>query len=221
MPEVREIPSSERLPYIQGLIFMARADGSIGPEERHRIEAALEQCALDTADAEAARAALDAPPDLEQICATLRGSPTRFTLYLDAVSLALDDGVVQPEEEAALQALRASLGLQGYEAEGLRQVAESLHSLKGTPEPEPEQVERSKEAIARLAAIGVPVGAAVLSGTVQGASGTALVAGLTALGFGFGIAGGVGVCVLLGFASYRGVRWLLDRGHRRTPTDDE
>ena len=33
--------------------------------------------------------------------------------------------------------------------------------------------------------------------------------GLTALGLGLGVTGGLGVCLLLGLASYTGVRWLL------------
>jgi hypothetical protein len=215
MPEVHEIPSHERLPYIKGLIYMALADGSIAPGELRQLEAALAQCALEPADAAEAAAAMSAPPDLEGVCEKLRGSSTRFALYLDALTLALDDGVVQPGEEQALTELRQRLGLQDYEAEGLKQVAESLHALKGQKHPSPEAVERSKEALARLAAVGVPVGAAVLSGSVQGLSGAALASGLAAMGLGLGVAGGVGVCVILGFASYKGVKWLVDRSHRK------
>jgi hypothetical protein len=215
MPEAHEIPSHERLPYIKGLIYMALADGSIGPGELKQLQDALAQCALADEDMAAAKEAMTAPPDLEAVCEKLRGSPTRFTLYLDALSLALDDGVVQPGEEQALAELRERLGLQDYEAEGLKQVAESLHALRGKEHASPADVERSKEALARLAAVGVPVGAAVLSGTVQGLSGAAFASGLAALGFGLGMAGGVGVCVILGFASYKGVKWLVDRSHRK------
>jgi hypothetical protein len=215
MPEAHEIPSQERLPYIQGLIYMALADGSIGAGERKQLEAALAECALSPEDLAAAQAAMSTPPDLGEVCEKLRGSPTRFALYLDALSLALDDGVVQPGEEQALRELREKLGLQEYEAEGLKQVAESLHALRGQEHARPEDIERSKEALARLAAVGVPVGAAVLSGTVQGLSGAAFASGLAALGFGLGMAGGVGVCIILGFASYKGVKWLVDRSHRK------
>jgi uncharacterized tellurite resistance protein B-like protein len=215
MADQQQIPSHERLPYIKGLIYMALADGSIAPGERRQIEEALAQCALSPEDAADATAAMSAPPDLEGACAQLRDSPTRFALYLDALTLALDDGVVQPGEEQALAELRQRLGLQDYEAEGLKQVAESLHALKGEAHPSAEAVERSKEALARLAAVGVPVGAAVLSGTVQGLSGAALASGLAAMGFGLGVAGGVGVCIILGFASYKGVKWLVDRSHRK------
>ncbi len=214
MPEAHEIPSQERLPYIKGLIYMALADGSIGAGERQQLEEALAQCALSPEDAAAAKTAMSAAPDLAEVCEALRGSPTRFALYLDALSLALDDGVVQPGEEQALRELRERLGLQDYEADGLRQVAESLHALKGK-NATPQDVERSKEALARLAAVGVPVGAAVLSGTVQGLSGAAFASGLAALGFGLGAVGGVGVCIILGFASYKGVKWLVDRSHRK------
>ena len=221
MPEAHEIPSHERLPYIKGLIYMALADGSIGPGELRRLKEALDQCALSPEDPPEAKAAMTATADLEEVCEKLRGSPTRFALYLDALSLALDDGGVEPGEEKVLAELRQRLGLQDYEAEGLKQVAESLHELKGQDHPSDAAVERSKEALARLAAVGVPVGAAVLSGSVQGLSGAALASGLAALGFGLGMAGGVGVCLLLGFASYKGVKWLVDRSQRRAREREE
>jgi len=208
MPEHHEVPSAERLPYIQGLIFLARADGTLGPEERARLTEAIARCDLNPADAAAAQAALDAPLDLEAVCAPLRGSQTRYALYLDAVGLALADGVLAPEEEEALAALRERLGLQGYEAEALQKVAESLHGLKARG-PDAATTARTREALARLAAVGIPVGAAAVSGTVQGLSGAALASGLAALGLGLGVTGGIGVCILLGFASYAGVKWLL------------
>jgi hypothetical protein len=215
MPEPNEIPSAERLPYVKGLIFLARAGGHTGEEERARLTEAIARCGLAPADAAAARAALDEPLDLEAVCAPLRGSPTRYALYLDAVGLALADGVLAPEEDEALEALRERLGLQGYEAEALRQVAESLRALKATT-ADPAAVARTREALARLAAVGIPVGAAALSGTVQGLSAAALASGLAALGLGLGVTGGIGVCVLLGFASYKGVKWLLRKAEARS-----
>jgi hypothetical protein len=206
MPEPHELPSAERLPYVKGLIFLARAGGE---KERAQLDAAIDKCALAPADAAAARAAIDAPLDLAAVCEPLRGSQTRYTLYLDALALAYADGVVVPTEEEALTALRDALGLQAYEAQALRQVAESLHGLKASGKPDPASLARAKDAFAKLAAVGVPLGAAAMSGAVQGLSATALASGLAALGLGLGVTGGLGVCLLLGLASYQGVRWLL------------
>lgn len=208
MAEPQELPSNERLPYIKGLIFLARADGAVGEAERAQLVAAIAQCALTPEDEREARLAIDAPLDLAALAAPLAGSPARYTLYLDAVAVAYADGVVAPAEEEALVLLRDALGLQDYEAAALRQVAESLHAVK-TGAKDPAAHARAREAIARLAAVGVPVGAAALSGTVQGLSGVALSSGLAALGLGLGLTGGIGVCVLLGFVSYAGVKWLL------------
>ncbi|HEY3354750.1 MAG TPA: DUF533 domain-containing protein [Polyangia bacterium] len=215
MAEPRELPSSERLPYIKGLIFLARAGGGVGEPERAQLLAAIDACALAPADADAARAAIDAPLALAAVAEALAGSQTRFALYLDAIALAYADGVVVPAEEEALDALRDALGLQGYEAQALRQVAESLQALKTQPKPDAAAVTRTKEALARLAAVGVPIGAAAVSGTVQGLSAAALTSGLAALGLGLGVTGGVGVCLLLGLASYQGVKWLLRKTGRK------
>lgn len=69
----------------------------------------------------------------------------------------------------------------------------------------------------KAAAVGVPIAAVYLSGSVVGLSAAGITSGLATLGLG-GVLGlssmvtGVGVVVLLGVAAYSGIKWVSGRG---------
>ena len=65
----------------------------------------------------------------------------------------------------------------------------------------------------KAAAVGVPIAAVYISGSVVGLSAAGMTSGLAALGFGgllglSSMATGIGVAVLLGLAAYKGVQWV-------------
>ncbi|HEH5496190.1 TPA: hypothetical protein SHD65_000555 [Campylobacter coli] len=73
--------------------------------------------------------------------------------------------------------------------------------------------EMFKDMAAKGTAVGVPLAAVYLSGSVVGLGATGITSGLAALGMGglLGLSGmvtGIGVVVLLGVAAYQGVKWL-------------
>ncbi|MBR9883765.1 MAG: hypothetical protein GYB21_08960 [Oceanospirillales bacterium] len=87
-------------------------------------------------------------------------------------------------------------------------------------------IEKSlKELAAKSAAVGVPLGAVYLSGSVVGLSAAGLTSGLATLGFGGALglssmATGIGVAVLIGVGAYKGIKHLtganeLDGNKRR------
>lgn len=86
-------------------------------------------------------------------------------------------------------------------------------------------VKSLKELSSKAAAVGVPLGAVYLSGSVVGMSAAGLTSGLATLGFGgalglSGMATGIGVAVLLGVGAYKGMQHLtganeLDKSKRR------
>lgn len=66
----------------------------------------------------------------------------------------------------------------------------------------------------KAAAVGVPIAAIYMSGSVVGLSAAGMTSGLAALGFGgllglSSMATGVGIAVLLGVGAYQGIRWAL------------
>ena len=84
----------------------------------------------------------------------------------------------------------------------------------------------AKDLAAKAAAVGVPVAAVYLSGSVVGLSAAGITSGLAALGLG-GILGlsamvtGIGIVVLIGVASYTGVRWITGGSKREKVTKRE
>lgn len=79
--------------------------------------------------------------------------------------------------------------------------------------PDDKLKEIFKDTAARGAAVGVPLAAVYLSGSVVGLGATGITSGLATLGMGglLGISGmvtGIGVVVLLGVAAYQGMKWL-------------
>ncbi|EII8775352.1 hypothetical protein K4889_000610 [Campylobacter coli] len=79
--------------------------------------------------------------------------------------------------------------------------------------PDDKLKEIFKDTAAKSAAVGVPLAAVYLSGSVVGLGATGITSGLAALGMGglLGLSGmvtGIGVVVLLGVAAYQGVKWL-------------
>ena len=77
----------------------------------------------------------------------------------------------------------------------------------------------AKEMAARAGAVGVPLGAIYLSGSVAGLGAAGITSGLAALGLG-GVLGlsamvsGIGVAVIVGGVTYEGVRWVLGGSER-------
>ena len=77
----------------------------------------------------------------------------------------------------------------------------------------------AKDLAARATAVGVPLGAIYLAGSVTGLSAAGITSGLAALGMG-GVLGlsamvsGIGVAIIVGGTAYKGVRWVLGGSER-------
>ena len=77
----------------------------------------------------------------------------------------------------------------------------------------------AKDLTARAGAVGVPLGAIYVSGSVTGLSAAGIASGLATLGLG-GVLGlsamvsGIGVAIIVGGTAYKGVRWVLGGSER-------
>lgn len=70
--------------------------------------------------------------------------------------------------------------------------------------------EVASEAAKSAAAVVAPVGAVSAAGSVSGLSAAGITSGLAALGLGLGMVTGIGVCVVIGAAAYKGTEYLID-----------
>jgi len=87
-------------------------------------------------------------------------------------------------------------------------------------------VKNAKDLAAKAGAVGLPIAAVYLSGSVIGLSAAGISSGLATLGLG-GLLGlssmvtGIGVAVLIGVGTYKGARWILGGSERKKTTKRE
>ncbi len=119
-----------------------------------------------------------------------------------------DDQLVEAEKHA-LDEIARSLKISDVQQKALGEYAEAARLAAGSDEHALHE-ERGKEIAAKLAAVGVPVGAAALV-SAAGLSMAGVSSGLMALAAGLGVASGFGAALGLGIGTVLGVRWLHQR----------
>lgn len=89
----------------------------------------------------------------------------------------------------------------------LKKYCELLESKQTTKD---KQKKLGEDALASLAATGIPVGAVAVSGSVTGISAAGITSGLATLGAGSMI-GGIAVVAGIGVVSFLGVKWIVSK----------
>ena len=205
------IEPHELRPYFRALAAMVAADHDVTAEEEQQFQQFLDQHSVPPDVSADVMRALHDPGDPTEVVAELRGSPARFSLYLDALALAWADNVVVEQERRLLDELRDALTISTDEAGVLENLYLAARKVADAGENANEKQKQAlKDAVAKAAGVGVPVAAVAASSTV-GLGTAGIVSGLTALGFGMGMLPGIGTAVLLGFGSYKAVKWLLKK----------
>lgn len=201
----------ERVDYASIVASLAAVDQEVTPDE---LEAIHDLCRF-----------LDLPPHTTRVVQKfalepdhvavrdalirLRDSPLRFTLVMDMVSLAYADGRYDLDERRQVRGLAAVMLVTEKEVEEAEDRvraynAEVAEEARGEPEADP-----SVEALAQVAAAGVPTATVLALGAAQG--GSLVTSGFTALAFGAGTMPGIGIAVGLGLGTYFGVHYLFRR----------
>ncbi len=202
--EVQPMSTAEQILYLQALACIANADGGLAESEAAKLQRQIDELEVSPEVKQAARDAMAYPPDIHVVCQALSASHAKFSLYLDAIAMAYADNVIHPDEENALQNLATSLQITEEKASALRAFAEAGRREHNNDASKAAQT----EAAARLAAVGVPIGALAIVGPIGGAA-AGFVTALGTLGLGFGLVPGVGVAIALGFGTYVGVKKLF------------
>lgn len=202
----------ELRPYFLALAAMVAADHEVSQAEEAQFRRFLAEHEVPEEIAAEVIARLHDPADPTELVRELRESPCRFSLYLDALALAWADQEVVARERELLESLRDALRIAPDEAQVLEEFFLAAREVADADEEAGEASrERLQAALSRVAGIGVPVAAVAASGSVPGLTAAGVVSGLTALGFGLGMVPGIGTALLLGFGSYRAVKWLMSR----------
>ena len=140
----------------------------------------------------------------------------RLSLFKDAVNirwdaLNLEENRAAAKEDRYIRELQGLLGINDDKAEFIISEIQNNKDILNKRQNDDQIKNSMKETMAKAGAVGVPMAAVYLSGSVIGVSAAGMTSGLAALGMG-GILGfssmftGIGVAVLLGVGAYKGVR---------------
>ena len=140
----------------------------------------------------------------------------RLSLLKDAVNirwdaLNLEENKAAAKEDRYIRELQGLLDINDDKAEFIISEIQKNKDILNKRQNDDQIKNSMKETMAKAGAVGVPMAAVYLSGSVVGVSAAGMTSGLAALGMG-GILGfssmftGIGVAVLLGVGAYKGVR---------------
>ena len=221
---IEDLPDEAKLAYIEAIIWLVHHDdGSIDVKEFGELRLLMTQLKFSGELRRSTLAMMDDADELvlEQILERLDDRAPKgaerligFSLVKDMVrvvkSVYGDEVPESPQiaqvckvldiDDDQLQVIEKTLEFEkqifsgSVSADELKKVAEGLASKAG--------------------AVGVPIAAIYMSGSVVGLSAAGMTSGLAALGFGgllglSSMATGIGVAVLLGVGAYRGAQWAI------------
>lgn len=146
-------------------------------------------------------------------CAEVQQKSVHISLAKDLLNVFLATGGTSIDDFAFFRKFRSLLRVSDDEVDLAMMAIKNDHNMLKEDYTDDQIVSALKELSAKAAAIGTPLAAVYLSGSVIGLSAAGLTSGLAALGMG-GVLGlssmatGIGVAVLLGVGVYKGVRKL-------------
>lgn len=226
MHALEVMPDEVKVRYARVLAAQALVDGRLDPREIEYLYVFMSRIGLSSDARQEVRTSLGMgatrPLDLVGLVEKAiseageneRGLAVSLIKEMTQVSWA--DGAVSPEEKESIRAVAEARF--GDEAEQVIELADRALAyeralLKGEVTIS-ELEEGGKQLAALSTAVGVPLAAVYISGSVVGLSAAGITSGLATLGIG-GILGlsamvtGIGVVVLAGAMVYLGVRWAL------------
>ncbi|MDE0125442.1 MAG: hypothetical protein OXN97_12790 [Bryobacterales bacterium] len=229
---INDLPDALKECYLSVLIWLVhRDDGQIDERELCEIQVLMTQVECNVEVRQSVRAHLAVPEGLDveaEIARMLELVPPRMSETASALRCSLMKDAIRvrraTSERSALgqpdiRQLAAMLELNEEQVAFIEDVCVKDEQILAGDVSDRQITNAAKEMAAQATAVGVPVAAVYLSGSVTGLSAAGIVSGLATLGLG-GVLGlsamvtGVGVAIVAGGAAYRGMRWVLGRSER-------
>jgi len=229
---VEGLPDELMKCYLSVLVWLVHTDDKqIDERELCEIQLLMTQRQCNADVRKAVRGDLENPHGLDarkRIDHMLRHGPEAGTdtqvalkcaLMSDAIRVvrATSDGPAR--EQPGVGRLAGMLELDDKKVRFLDDACEQDEKILGGELSDAKITNAAKEMAARAGAVGVPLGAIYVCGSVTGLSAAGITSGLAALGLG-GVLGlsamvsGIGVVVIAGGVAYKGVRWVLGGSQR-------
>ena len=233
---IDEMPESVKVAYLKTIINMAYDnDAVVDDREFAEILLLMTRLSLSTesrfslrsymAESEQAIPLQNLMTDMESECPDGQIKSLHISLTKDLINLYFCTGGTSIDQFAFLQKNRDLLKVTDEEIELAVMAIRNDHNMLKDDVTDDQIVSALKLLSAKAAAVGTPLAAVYLSGSVVGMSAAGLTSGLASLGMGgllgmSSMATGIGVAILIGVGAYTGMRKLtgvneLTRGKRR------
>ncbi len=229
---VEGLPDELMKRYLSVLVWLVHTDDKqIDEREMCEIQLLMTQRRCNADVRKAVRGCLEDPqgPDVrEQIDHLLKHSPRAGTatqmglkcaLMKDAVRVCRATSGGLAREQPGILHLAGMLDLDDEKVRFIEDACEQDEKILAGELSDSQIADAAKGMAAQATAVGVPVAAVYLSGSVTGLSAAGIASGLATLGLG-GVLGlsamvsGIGVAVIVGGTAYKGVRWILGGSER-------
>ena len=229
---VEDLPEALKECYLSVLAWLVHLDdGQIDERELCEIQVLMTQLRCNAAVRQAVRSCLEEPQSLEakeQIARMLELVPSemadttlalRCSLMKDAIRVWRATGEGSAREHPGIRRLAEMLELDEQKVAFIANACVQEERILAGEVSDSEIASAAKAMAAQAAAVGVPVAAVYLSGSVTGLSAAGIVSGLATLGLG-GVLGlsamvtGIGLAIVAGGATYKGVHWVLGGSER-------
>ena len=187
-------------------------------KEKHQLDVLLEQLKISDVGKAKIYSSIfnlqheDKLANLEAI-QNLGNTELKYTLISDLCLFALVDSKFTDEENQYILGIGEILGITQEQVDAIKSIQENLGKIKDIPSNSEKFKRLIKDSAAKLAGVGVPVGAIAASGSVFGLSAAGMTSGLAALGALVGggmLAGAVIVIPAIAVGSAYGVKKLFD-----------
>lgn len=229
---VQDLPNPLKESYLSLLVWLVHSDDrQIDERELCEIQVLMTQLRCDAEVRQAVRSCLEDPRELDaeaQIKRLLELVPPewphttsalRYSLIKDAIRVSRATAEGAARKQPGIRQLAKLLDVEDKEVAVIEEACVQEEEILAGNLSDRRFASAAKELASRATAVGVPITAIYLSGSVTGLSAAGIVSGLATLGLG-GVLGlsamvtGIGVAILGGGVAYKGVRWALGGSER-------
>ncbi|MGK7890415.1 MAG: hypothetical protein AB4042_13850 [Leptolyngbyaceae cyanobacterium] len=214
--DLAQVTERDRLAFYGALFAIAFADGQIDKDEMEFIFGIMDLDEMSEAGKRNVQSYIVEPPSLDVCTRELAYADERlrYGLMVNLIEVVYaNDELDSAEKKAALLA-RENLQISIKQFNAIVNFVREVRKIRERGLDDNQAADAIKTAAAGLSAVGVPIAAVYLSGSVIGLSAAGITSGLAALGLGLGMVPGIGVAVLVGAGIFMGVNAFLDTGDK-------
>ena len=212
-----EYAENEQVAYLSILSAICYVDKEFSDKEKHQLDVLLKQLEISDEGKSKIYSSIFSLQYEDEIFSLEilqeLGTELKYTLISDLCLFALSDSTFSDEEYQYILGIGAILCITQEQVDAIKSIQENLAKIKYIPPTSERFRLLVKDSVAKLAAVGVPVGAIAASGSVTGLSAAGMTSGLAALGALVGggmLAGAVIVVPTIAVGSAYGVKKLFD-----------